>query len=427
MPLTPKPAPPRHTLPSGFLIVLTALPLLAQAPQPAARILTLAEALALAEQNHPALQVAAGRLAGATAAIRTAGAYLNPQLSGATFGRQTVVTRGNVGGNLHTFTLSQDITLPAVRRARIASAELGRQSSELALAEDLLNLRGQVKQAFFEALRRRSEIQIAQENVQLLEDLYRRIRVQYEVGEAPRLELTRAEAEVSVARIQAQSAERRYNAALADLHAAVGVPLTGFEPQEPLYPATALPPLEELVAKVLARHPGLAVAENETRRAQANVEVERKLKIPQLNVWVNVIKQPDVNQYWYGVSIPIPIFNRREGQIAEAQAAVRQADSFADFRRLQLTAAVERAYGQYTVAQSQVQMFESGIILQAEEALRAAEAAFRFGERSIIEVLDAQRVLRASRLEYLNAQFDRQQALVALEQLGALELTGANP
>jgi cobalt-zinc-cadmium efflux system outer membrane protein len=181
------------------------------------------------------------------------------------------------------------------------------------------------------------------------------------------------------------------------------------------------------VAKVLARHPGLAVAENETRRAQANVEVERKLKIPQLNVWVNVIKQPDVNQYWYGVSIPIPIFNRREGQIAEAQAAVRQADSFADFRRLQLTAAVERAYGQYTVAQSQVQMFESGIILQAEEALRAAEAAFRFGERSIIEVLDAQRVLRASRLEYLNAQFDRQQALVALEQLGALELTGANP
>lgn len=398
----------------------------AQTPA-APKVLTLDEALTLAEQNHPALQVAAGRVAGATAAVRTAGAYINPQLSGAAFGYQRVVTPGNVGGLLHTFTLSQDITLPSVRRARITAAELGRQTSEFALAEDQLNLRGLVKQAFFEAMRRRSEIQIARENLQLLEDLFRRIRVQFEVGEAPRLELTRAEAEVSVARVQAQSAERRYSAAMADLHAAIGTPLTGVEPQAPLYPATALPSLEDLVLEVLARHPGIAGAENETRRAEANVEVEKKLKIPQPNVWMNLIKQPDVDQYWYGVSIPIPIFNRREGQIAEAEAAVRQADSYSDYRKLQLTAAVERAYGQYNVAQSEVEMFESGIILQAEAALRAAEAAFQFGERGIIEVLDAQRVLRATRFEYLNAQFDRQQALVVLEQLGALDLTSTNP
>ena len=57
---------------------------------------------------------------------------------------------------------------------------------------------------------------------------------------------------------------------------------------------------------------------------------------------------------------------------------------------------------------------------QAEAALAASEAAFRFGERGIIEVLDAQRVLRSVRFDYLNAQYDRQAALVELERLRAI-------
>jgi cobalt-zinc-cadmium efflux system outer membrane protein len=306
-------------------------------------------------------------------------------------------------------------------------AELGRVSSQYALEEGQLNIRGLVKQAFFEVIRRRNEMRLSAENLQLLTDLYRRIKVQYDVGEAPLLELKRAETEVSVATVQAQSAERRYATAMAELHAAVGTQLGEVEPTAALYPEMMLPPLQDLINEVLAKHPGIAVAETETRRADALINLEKKLRIPQPNAWVNVIQQPDVAQYWYGVTIPIPIFNRREGQIAEAEAARRQAASFADYRKLQLTTAVERAFGEYRVAQSQVDMFEDGIVLQAQSAVDAAQAAFQFGERGIIEVLDAQRVLRTARLEYMNAQYDRQQALIALEQLGALDLTGSNP
>jgi outer membrane protein, heavy metal efflux system len=116
------------------------------------------------------------------------------------------------------------------------------------------------------------------------------------------------------------------------------------------------------------------------------------------------------------------VWNRREGPIAEAVAAQRRANATAEARKLEITAALERAYGQYRVAQAQVQMFEAGTIRQAEAAVRGAEAAFKFGERGIIEVLDAQRVLRSARQDYLNAQFDRQHALIELEQLGAVEL-----
>jgi cobalt-zinc-cadmium efflux system outer membrane protein len=91
-------------------------------------------------------------------------------------------------------------------------------------------------------------------------------------------------------------------------------------------------------------------------------------------------------------------------------------------RRVELLAALERAYSMYQVADQQVQISETGTLRLAEAAVEAAQAAFKFGERGIIEVLDAQRVLRSARSDYVNAQFDRQQALIELEQLRAIDL-----
>jgi cobalt-zinc-cadmium efflux system outer membrane protein len=59
--------------------------------------------------------------------------------------------------------------------------------------------------------------------------------------------------------------------------------------------------------------------------------------------------------------------------------------------------------------------------------VEGAQAAFKFGERSILEVLDAQRVLRAARMDYLNARYDRQQALIDLEQLRAIDSGATTP
>jgi outer membrane protein, heavy metal efflux system len=81
----------------------------------------------------------------------------------------------------------------------------------------------------------------------------------------------------------------------------------------------------------------------------------------------------------------------------------------------------------YQVANQQVEIFETGTLLSAEAAVRAAQAAFKFGERGIIEVLDAQRVLRAAQLEYLNAKYDRQQALTQLEQLRVVDPGESRP
>jgi outer membrane protein, heavy metal efflux system len=359
--------------------------------------------------------------------VITARARPNPSVTFGTLGRQRAIVQGTVPGMLHGITINQPLELPRLRKTRINAAEIGRGSSQYALSETRLAVRASVKQSFYEVLRRKGEVDLSRGNLQLLEDLRRRIETQVKVGEAARLELTRADAEVAAARIQVQSAELRKSAAVSALYAAVGVPLGDVDPDGPLDRPVPLPPLDALRNEVMGSHPAIALANSETRRAAAYLEHQRAQRTPQPTVWADVFRQPDVAQYRYGVTIDLPFWNRREGQIAEAVAAGRQAASFAEQRRLEIAAMLERAYKMYQIATQQVDLFEAGTLRLAETAVKAAEVAFRFGERSILEVLDAQRVLRAARLDYLNAQFDRQQALIELEQLRAIDVGGRRP
>lgn len=390
------------------------------------QLLTLEQALALAGEHNPQLRLAESLTEGSQAAIRTALARPNPQFN-TLAGPQYRRLPGAEPGLLTHFSVDQLIERPSIRRARLKVAQLGRESTQYTLAEARLNVRAAVKQAFFQVLRRRAEIGLAQENLRLVNDLRRRVQVQVDVGEAARLELTRADAEVATAQTFYNSAQLRYLNAVAGLRTAVSAPLAArIEPQGALDISVKLPPLEELRKEVLSRYPALLQAQAEIRRAQAQLDSEYAQRRPQPSVRLEYERQPDLGFFRMGVSIPVPILNKREGPIGEASAAVNQARAMADLRRLELQAALERAYGQYEVAGQQVASFEQGVLKEAEAALRAAEAAFKFGERGIIEVLDAQRVLRTVRLDFLSAQFDLQSALIDVEQLRAQE-TGARP
>jgi outer membrane protein, heavy metal efflux system len=135
---------------------------------------------------------------------------------------------------------------------------------------------------------------------------------------------------------------------------------------------------------------------------------------------------PDLRFFRAGVAITLPFVNRRQGPVAQATAELTRASSVRSAVEVEIRGAIERAYNAYQIATQQVDSFESGVLRGAQAAVDAAEAAFRFGERGIIEVLDAQRVLRSVRQDFLNAQYDRESALIELEQLRAIEIAGGN-
>jgi outer membrane protein, heavy metal efflux system len=383
----------------------------------AAEELTLQRALELAEQHSPALRAAAAQARGAEAGIRTAKSYPNPEFN-TYFGRQYIRQAGAVPGLMEHYSAAQPVELPSVRRARIRAAELGRDSSAYGQAEARLALRAGVKQAFYAVLRRRAEIELAQENLRLVQELRNRVEVQVDVGEAARLELTRADAEIATARTLANSARLRYRNAVAALRTAVGAPLPAqLEARGEPERGRKLPPLESLTAELLAQHPAVAQADAQVRRAEAALAHEREQRKPTPWLRGEYERQPDLGFFRFGLTLPLPLWNKREGPIAEAEADASRRRAEAEMRRIELKAAMESAYGLYEVAGEQVASFEQGVLKEAEEALKAAEAAFRYGERGIIEVLDAQRVLRTVRHDFLSAQYDLQAALIEVELL----------
>lgn len=400
---------------SAFLLVLSSAASLAQSR------LTLLEALDLAEKNNPALSAATAVVGGAQAGITTARAYPNPSTSSQT-GRQMVRVPGNVTGMVQILSFLQPLELGALRPSRIALAERSLQVAELQRQVRRIAVLSQVRRTFYEVLRRDGEMAILQENLALVEALRKRIAVQVEVGEAARLELVRADAEIASARAQVNAARIRRVSALAAFRAAVGAPLAGDitligEPET----VKVLPALEKLAEAAADEHPIMRLARGEKARAQSRISYEKSLRVPQPVLRTDYERYPDVPNFRVGIDIPLPLWNRREGPIAEAEAAMKEAAAIEDLRRIELLAALEGAYRRLEEAEEQIRAFEKGVLPEAEAALRAAQTAFQLGERGIMEVLDAQRLLRSARVDYLNARFDRQAALVDLDELRGID------
>ncbi|NBX96383.1 MAG: TolC family protein, partial [Betaproteobacteria bacterium] len=138
---------------------------------------------------------------------------------------------------------------------------------------------------------------------------------------------------------------------------------------------------------------------------------------PSVDVVASRSREPDVRQSGLGVSLHVPIWDRRQGPIAQAQLDVARAQAALEGRRAELLQELKMARTALEMAQARVRALSQGALTEAEAAVRVAEAAWRFGERGILDVLDAQRVLRTLRADLIQARFEAQAALIEIERL----------
>lgn len=386
--------------------------------------LTLKEALHIADRDHPALASAEAQVQGAKAGIETARSYPNPEFEVGS-GVSQLQPPTPLRGRNTLIAIAQPLEGLGVRNGRARAAEARHAASVALHAEARLMLHAQVKQAFLEIQRREEEVQLAREGYGLLEQIRNRVKLRVEVGEASRFDLIKAEAEVLMAESQMQSAIIREEQAKERLRSLLALPAEeAIEIVHAEWPSAALPPLAVLRQELLAQHPLLAATTSETRRSEAQLEMERSLRWPQPTLKMSAETHPDVRLWRVGVSFPLPLWNRRSGPVAEAEAGLDRAQAEQERTRLALLSELEQIYGRYLIAQRQLTVFESSLVHQAEAALRVAEAAYRYGERGILEYLDAQRVSRNVHLDYLNARYELQFVLIEIERLRAPLLDG---
>ena len=413
-PACPIPARLAH---AGFLI----LALWSVSPANADQVLpalSLAQFLGLVEQGNP--ELAASRHQGriAQAGLQVAGAYPNPVLEVDAGGWRP--RAGSSSGSTLAYGITQPLDLPSVRASRIAAAAAGADSA-VAFAQSVrLAIGTEARKSYFDLVRRKQDERLAGETLDLLEQIQGRVQTRVEVGEAPRFELVRAEAETLAARNALAAARLRVEEARATLRRLLGGAFEApFDIREDLPYLPELPPLAELQSAVLSAHPALRAAEAERERAQRQLEQERALRTPQPSLRLGEARDPEVRSMTIGVALSIPIWDRRDGQIAQARASIDLATAQLDRQRAQLLRELEAAHARFAIAQRQIATFEAGLLRSAESASRVAEAAYRFGERSFIEVLDAQRTLRLVRSDYNQARFERILAWLDIDRLRA--------
>jgi cobalt-zinc-cadmium efflux system outer membrane protein len=379
--------------------------------------LTLQNFMSLALKHNPGVVASQAQRDAARAGERTAAAYPNPVIEAGAGPSLYRDGRDGVDSNW-AFGVSQPIDYPALRNYRIRGAQAGTGLAQAGLQAFQITLLADVKAAFYDVIRRQGEKQIASEDLTLLEQVRARVKVRVDTGEAPRYELIKADAELLNAQRTLQSAELRVRQAKAVLSRLVGISLgEDFGVSGELSAPRDLPALGDLREEVLARNPVMAQSQAEQVRARARLNLERELRIPQMAIRAGVDRDPDLQNWRLGLALVVPVWDRREGPIAEAAAGIAQVDAQAEQRKLGLLRELDMAYNQYLINLSQVSAYEGGLLAQAEAALNVAGAAYRFGERGILDYLDAQRIYRQVRLDYLNARFDLQRSLIEIERL----------
>lgn len=408
--------------PRFFPTTLAALLLAATAYAARAESYGLDQLLRLAATSNPGLQAARDSVQAARSDVISAGAFPNPEIE-YLGGNARARTPGTNAGHSDSVTLTQRLDLPPVRSARIDVADAGLAATHAASRSYESELAARIKLAYYELNRRQAEQKAAREDLSLMEAIRNRVRVRVETGEAPRYELIKADAELLNAQKALQSAQLRNDQAKALLRQAVGAALP---PDFNVAPATdPVPPapLDALRQTMMAHNPDLAQIRAEADRSQRQLELERRLRLPEVALKATRDTDPDLRTNKLGVAVTIPLWDRRSGPIGSAVANLSRARNRLTDQEFAQQRALETAYQQYQIANSQVTALEQGILRQAESALKVAEAAYRFGERGILDYLDAQRVYRAARNELITARYELRAALVDIDRLVGTPLT----
>ncbi len=377
---------------------------------------TLEEILSLSLEKNPSIAIFRANLEASRGEIVSARAYPNPdvEIQG---GIGKSIDTGNSSGE-YSIGISQQIELPKKRFYRKKAAESGAGVIERDVEDFHLQLRSEVKKAFFKLLLDKKAVEIAGENLKIVDELLKTVEIRVKAGEVPEFELVKAQVERLRADKELKKAGNRLAISRASLNALLG---NALKDEFDIDGSFTLPEkrynLETLLSVTMENHPLILKAEKELEAKGYSLERERASIFPGVTVRGFLNKEIDREAYAIGISIPIPFWYKREGEIATASAEKMKAEAEVHRIRVELSKGVTEEYQNHVIALDQIDVFKKGLLKQAEEALRISEFSYRQGESGILDFLDAQRVYTGTLMEYYRVFFELETSLAALERV----------
>ncbi|MDQ9172297.1 TolC family protein [Oxalobacteraceae bacterium R-40] len=382
-------------------------------PINAAGVVTRAMAVELALQANPEIAVAIHEIEAAEGAIRQAGVIRNPELVTSVEDTRYRETRTT------TVQINQPLELGGKRSARIAAAD---RAHDLAIAEldaKRADIRATVTAAFYDVLSAQERLRLAQASVDLAQRATVITSKRVAAGKVSPVDETRARVAESGIRVELAQAESELAAARNRLAATWGARQVRFERVDG--GVNDLPLLRDWneLATRLARSPNLERARIEVDRRQALTRVERSRRIPDITVSVGAMRDEQLgrNQAILGISIPLPLFDRNQGNVQEAASRAYQAQDQLVATEVRLESELAQLYARLRSMRTEAELFQKEILPGAQSAYDAATKGFEFGKFSFLDVLDAQRTLFQATAQYLRALSEAHRTAADIERI----------
>lgn len=402
-------------------LMMLAVPARGETPAQPAPSVTLDAILALAEERNPTLAAFLANVEASQGEAVTARAYPNPTTSLAGGRGESHGVSPSLSRNEYQASIVQPLEWPLKRGARIQAAIFKVETARLDAEGFRLFLKAEVKGAFYQALLAEKYVELAVRNLETVKDLRRSAEIRVKTGEAAAFELVKAEVELLKAQNDVSRGRSQVELARAALNALLGNALPpSFTVAGAFSLAGAWPELPVLVERAMDVHPAITRQRREVARGRSQLDFERQARVPDVGVGGLYVRDIDKETFGVVLSVPLPLWDQRQGKIATAMAENRRAEADLERSRVELAKSIAQEYQNYRIAREQLAVFEAGLLKQAEEALRIAQISFRQGASGLLDLLDAQRVQRATVQEYYGALHDLSVAQAQLERVTGL-------
>ncbi|MCX5644178.1 MAG: TolC family protein [Phycisphaerae bacterium] len=364
---------------------------------------------------HPDMEVARAKLAGAEAAILTAGARPNPT---AAFSPTTNADAGGLSPWTLGFTLDAPIETAGKRGYRIAQARYLANSARLNVAATAWLIRSRVRRSLLELYAANLNQQlltqqqaVQTQTVEVLED-------RWKAGQSSLFEVQFVRVAAAQTTLQLRDAQKQSDQARVRLADAIGAPVDALTDIVFSFSTfDRLPASEDAGAfrrEALLNRPDVLGALADYDASQSALQLEIAKQYPDLHLGPGHAWDQGANKYSLGVSLMLPVFNQNQGPIAEAEAHRRQAGAALAALQARVLGEVDAAFAGYRDALRKRNTTDS-LWADQQQRMQSMQELFDAGAADRLEWLQTQRELHAGELTQSTALVEAQQALGLLE------------
>lgn len=399
-----------------------ALPILGSAiGAPTAKAQSINEALGTAYANNPTINAARAELRSVDEAVPQALSGWRPQIFG-NLDVGSVHSNPNPGSSRYRNTAALGLSVQQALFRGFRTVNSTRQAEAIVLAqrESLRateqNVLFDASSAYMDVIRDTAIVSLRRSNIQFLTEQVRAARDRFEVGEGTRTDVSQAEARLADAQAELNLALANVNTSRAIYRQVIGADPKSLSARTDIY--RFLPKNVDQAIRIGAdEHPSILSAVHLVDAAIFNVKATEGELLPTVTLEGNIERQwsppgvtgldsQDSASVFGRVSIPIYQGGSVSSRVREAKEDLGQAQVQVDVARDRVRALVVSAWGQYEAAVASISAAEASVAAN-QLALEGVIEEQRVGQRTTLDVLDAQFELVNSRVLLVSAQRDR--------------------